>query len=153
MTTEDQASEPRIFRVGDPGIPNEGIIVGRGGGFTQIFDDIVLLPDGIVRFMNYTAFDSPTIPEDFESVRLLVEEPQQFAEFVTRLDRIRFRDIKLPPPGSTALEYIVLIEPGKDVHAVIWELGAVDAVPRKLISVVRAIRSSVANDFKRSHGR
>ena len=153
MTSEDQASGPRIFRVGDPGIPNEGIIVGRGGGFTQIFDDIVLLPDGIVRFMSYTAFNSPTIPEDFESVRLLTEEPGQFEEFVTRLDRIGFRNIKLPPPTSSGLEYIVLIEQDKDVHAVIWALGAIDAVPKKLGSVVRSIRSSVAKGFKRTHGR
>ena len=153
MTTEDQTSGPRIFRVGDPGIPDEGIIVGRGGGFTTIFDDIVLLPSGTVRFMSYVAFDSPTIPEDFESVRLLTEEPGQFEEFVTRLDRIGFRRIKLPPPTSTILEYIVLIEKDKDVHAVIWGAEAVDSVPKKLISVVRSIRSSVAQGFKRSHGR
>ena len=153
MAIENQETGRRIFRAGDPGIPNEGIIVGSGGGFTTIFDDIVLLPTGVVRFMNYTALDSPTIPEDFESVRLLVEDPGKFAGFVNRLDQIRFRQINLPPPTSTLLEYIVLIEKDKDVHAVVWAPEAADSVPKKLIFAVRSIRSFVAQSFKRSYGR
>lgn len=37
----------------------------------------------------------------------------------------------------------------KDVHAVIWGTEAADSVPKKLISVIRSLRNSVAKSFNK----
>lgn len=151
MMNENSIGYPRSFNPGDSGIPDEGIIVGRGGGFTWVYDDLVILPSGIVRFMTYMT-DEPTIPQDFESVRLLIEPPEMFQQFVAELEAVDFYSIDVPPPASSAFEYIVLIQKEKGSHTVIWALDDAGDVPEKLLSVVRSIRQRIAEAFTKTHG-
>jgi hypothetical protein len=150
MTGENNIAYPRVFNPGDPGIPDEGIIVGRGGGFTQVYDDLVILPNGLVRFMTYIT-EEATIPEDYESVRLLIDYPETFEQFLAELERINFRSINIKPPVSTAWEYVVLIEKDKGSHAVIWALNG-DA-PDELLSAAHFIRKRIAEKFTAMHGK
>lgn len=150
---EQVATSKRIFRIGDPGIPEEGIIIGRGGGFTSVYDDLVLLPDGDVQFMTYMVEDGAPIPEDRQSVRLLIaDEGQQLRHFIKQLERIGFHSISLPFPTSTIINYLVLVQKDEGLHAVEWAFGSDDAAPAELLATYRSIRDFIAKKFAEIHG-
>lgn len=151
MSQEQPSSDQRIFRVGDPGIPEEGILIGRGGRFTTLYDDFVLLPDGTVRFMRYMTGHGATIPEDFESIPLFLGEPAQYEEFIKELRAIDFGSMDVPPPTSTLIEYLVLVQKEEGLHAAVWSQGD-GAVPAPLLAVNRSIRSFVTGVFLRNNG-
>lgn len=142
----------RVFRPGDPGIPEEGIIVGRGGGFTFFYQDLVLLPEGSIRFMTYMAEDGEPIPEDHESARLLIaDEGQQFSHFAGRLDDIGFHSINLPPHTSTITDYLIFAHKDKGLHAVEFAPGGGSAPP-ELLAIYRSVRTFVTEAFAKTHG-
>ena len=152
MTDQPRSPHQRVLRAGDPGIPVEGVVLGRGGGFLMLYHDIVLLPSDIARFSSYEATYGGTIPEDYASVHLLFLEHGEYERTVERLARINFRDTESPPATSALVEYVVLAQPEHGVHAVVWGAGATPRGLEPLVSLTCSMRAFVAGGFVGQYG-
>lgn len=152
MTDQVLSPHQRVFRAGGPGIPAEGIILGRGGGFLMLYHDIVLLPSDIARFSSYEATYEGTAPEDYASVHLLFLERGEYERTVERLAGINFRDTESPPATSGLVEYVVLAHPGAGVHAVVWGANTTPRGLEPLVALACSMRAFVAGGFVGQYG-
>jgi hypothetical protein len=129
----------RRFRIGDPGIPDHGILLGSGGGFTTRYEDYVLYADGRVRELNYSTHYGSTIPVDHGCTEWLDIHEGTFERFSTLLDKVDFEKIVLPPPSSDMVDYLVVIS-CDNIQALLWAAGSVDELPAALSKVVYSLR-------------
>jgi hypothetical protein len=151
MASQIQLGE-RSFAIGDPGLPERGILLGEGGGFVQRFRDFVAVPDGSVRFLTYVTSGSGPIPEDHESAAFLqLARSEFFAERERELNRIDFKTMQSPPISSEDVEYLLLIE-GTDLYGVIWNEGGRHGLPETLRLFIEDMRAALVQRFEEEHG-
>lgn len=117
----------RTFSPGDPALPTSGILVGSGGGFTQIYDDYVLLADGQIKKIHYMTSDGP-IPPDFTVTGTAKVDAQIISGFQAKLVQIGFWDLQIAPPLSDTFHYLVAVEPRRAMHFVLWGPKAPDGI-------------------------
>src|SRR5438128_1632373 len=90
---------PRRFKIGSGGVPNEGILIGRGGGFVGDYSDFVFLPNGGVGYLYYIG----DAPSDAVAVRILTEIlTGEYAAYLSALQRMNFFSIPSQPVQSDA---------------------------------------------------
>ena len=139
------------FRTGPAAIRENGIVIGRGGGITQLFHEIMLLPTDMARFASYVALPDGSAPDDYQSAHLLILETGEYLRLTDALATAGFWDVTAPPVTSTMIEYVVATKKGSE-RQVVWNEGTSPRGLERLVEMVCNTRQMVALGFTRAHG-
>src|SRR5262249_51457201 len=128
----------RTFATGDPGVPEEGLLIGRGGGYTEVYQDLVLRPDDTIYALRYVT-EGGAIPEDHDALFLVAGIPASplVPDLMRRLDDLGFESIESPQSTSDFVEYVVMTRADGSIHFVEWASSNENEVPKALLDLVR----------------
>lgn len=113
----------RSFKLGDPGIPKNGLLAGSGGGFTWRYADYALHADGLIERLEYETDEGP-IPPDYVVGGSAKVDPRDVIEFDAKLTALGFWSLELKPPTSNQLEYLIAVNEKKGLHYAVWAHGS-----------------------------
>jgi len=133
MTPQPQ----RSFEPGDPALPDNGLIVGRGGGFTHVYEGYVLYADnGKIEKIKYTMAGGAT-PSDYEVIAVGSVDVETVTELDAKLTASGFWNSK--PEGVTAsvFEYVVANNSKKGTNFVLWVMDSDHADDEKILGSSR----------------
>lgn len=122
------------------------VLVGKGGGFTQVFTYFVIEPSAetsVIHSANGAVKAAPL---------LLRNRPKEFDRLMDFALQIDFFNIAVDPPLSDMPRQISISHPAHGIHTVVWATDADPPVPDGLVRLDEEIRNFLTQEFREEFG-
>lgn len=145
--TFDPILRPPSVPEGDP-----YILIGRGGGFMQVFTDFVIDPRGATSVMYYHRELGGGLVTLEEAKLLLNNRSEDYDRFLQRAVDIGFFNIWPHWPVMETADRLVISHPDHGEHEVMWDGGGGQLPPADLLDLARDLRTFLATSFTAEFG-